>query len=39
MSVNTVDDRLAGQWQFNPIHASADFSIRYLVASSRSPSA
>ncbi len=35
MSVNTVDERLAGQWQFNAIHSSADFSIKYLVAKFR----
>ncbi len=35
MSVNTVDERLAGQWQFNAVHSSADFSIKYLVAKFR----
>ncbi len=35
MSVNTADDRLAGQWKFNSVHSSADFSIKYLVAKFR----
>jgi polyisoprenoid-binding protein YceI len=35
MSVNTVDDRLAGQWKFNAVHSSADFSVKYLVAKFR----
>ncbi len=35
MSVDTVQDRLAGQWQFNPVHSSADFSVSYLVAKFR----
>jgi polyisoprenoid-binding protein YceI len=35
MSVNTVQERLAGEWQFSPVHSSADFSIKYLVAKFR----
>ncbi len=35
MSVNTVQDRLAGQWKFSAVHSSADFSIKYLVAKFR----
>ncbi len=35
MSVNTVQDRLAGQWNFNAVHSSADFSVKYLVAKFR----
>ncbi len=35
MSVNTVQDRLAGEWNLNATHSSADFSIKYLVAKFR----
>jgi polyisoprenoid-binding protein YceI len=35
MSATTEQDRLAGSWQFNPIHSSADFSVKYLVAKFR----
>ena len=35
MSVTTAQDRLAGNWQFNPVHSSADFSVKYLVAKFR----
>lgn len=35
MSVTTVQDRLAGNWQFNPVHSSAEFSVKYLVAKFR----
>ena len=35
MSVNTVQDRLAGSWQFAAVHSSADFSVKYLVAKFR----
>ncbi len=35
MSVNTVQDRLAGEWTFNAVHSSADFSLKYLVAKFR----
>jgi polyisoprenoid-binding protein YceI len=31
----TAQDRLAGTWQFNPVHSSADFSVKYLVAKFR----
>jgi len=33
--VNTVQDRLAGSWQFAAVHSSADFSVKYLVAKFR----
>ena len=32
MSTATLQDRLAGTWNFNPVHSSASFSIKYLVA-------
>ena len=35
MSATTAQDRLAGSWQFNPTHSSADFSVKYLVAKFR----
>jgi polyisoprenoid-binding protein YceI len=35
MSVDTVHERLAGEWEFKPVHSSADFSIKYLVAKFR----
>ncbi len=35
MSVNTVQDRLAGEWKLNTTHSSADFSVKYLVAKFR----
>ena len=35
MSVNAVQDRLAGQWKLNAVHSSADFSVKYLVAKFR----
>jgi polyisoprenoid-binding protein YceI len=35
MSVNTAQDRLAGTWNFAPVHSSADFSVKYLVAQFR----
>jgi polyisoprenoid-binding protein YceI len=35
VSVTTAQDRLAGNWQFNPVHSSADFSVKYLVAKFR----
>jgi polyisoprenoid-binding protein YceI len=31
----TAQDRLAGSWQFNPVHSSAEFSVKYLVAKFR----
>lgn len=35
MSVTTEQDRLAGSWQFNPVHSSAEFAVKYLVAKFR----
>ena len=35
MSVNTAQDRIAGNWNFAPVHSAADFSIKYLVAQFR----
>jgi polyisoprenoid-binding protein YceI len=35
VSVTTAQDRLAGNWQFNAVHSSADFSVKYLVAKFR----
>ncbi|MGI8714088.1 MAG: YceI family protein [Solirubrobacteraceae bacterium] len=35
MSVNTIQDRLAGSWQFVGTHSSADFAVKYLVAKFR----
>jgi polyisoprenoid-binding protein YceI len=35
VSVNAVQDRLAGSWQFAAVHSSADFSVKYLVAKFR----
>ncbi len=35
MSTTTQQDRLAGDWQFNSVHSSADFSVKYLVAKFR----
>lgn len=35
VSVTTAQDRLAGSWQFNPVHSSAEFSVKYLVAKFR----
>ena len=34
-TTTTTQDRLAGTWQFNPTHSSADFSVKYLVAKFR----
>ena len=31
----TAQDRLAGTWNLSPIHSSADFSVKYLVAKFR----
>lgn len=33
MSTDLLSDRLAGTWSFNPVHSSANFSVKYLVAS------
>ncbi len=35
MSTPAIQDRLAGAWNFSPVHSSADFSIKYLVAKFR----
>ena len=35
MSVNTIEERLAGEWNFSAVHSSADFSLKYLVAKFR----
>lgn len=35
MITQTAQDRLAGTWTFNPVHSSADFSVKYLVAKFR----
>ena len=35
MSVTTTQDRLAGSWQFAPVHSSVEFSVKYLVAKFR----
>ncbi len=35
MSVTTAQDRLTGNWQFNPVHSSVEFSVKYLVAKFR----
>ncbi len=35
MSVNTAQDRIAGSWNFNPVHSSVEFSVKYLVAAFR----
>ena len=35
MSVNTLQDRLAGSWRFAAVHSSAEFAVKYLVAKFR----
>lgn len=35
MSTDTTTDRLSGTWGFAPVHSSADFSVKYLVAQFR----
>ena len=35
MSTPAVQDRLAGTWNFSPVHSSAVFSVKYLVAKFR----
>jgi polyisoprenoid-binding protein YceI len=35
MATDTTQDRLAGTWNFNRVHSSASFSVKYLVASFR----
>jgi len=35
MPTQTAPGRLAGTWTYNPVHSSADFSVKYLVAKFR----
>jgi polyisoprenoid-binding protein YceI len=35
MSTDTNTNRLSGTWNFAPVHSSADFSVKYLVAQFR----
>jgi polyisoprenoid-binding protein YceI len=35
MSATTVNERLAGQWRFAPVHSAAEFSVKYVVAKFR----
>jgi polyisoprenoid-binding protein YceI len=35
MSATTATERLAGQWRFAPVHSSAEFSVKYVVAKFR----
>ncbi|HWV86056.1 MAG TPA: YceI family protein, partial [Capillimicrobium sp.] len=35
MATDVTQDRLAGTWNFNRVHSSAAFSIKYLVAAFR----
>jgi polyisoprenoid-binding protein YceI len=35
MSTQVAQDRLAGTWNFSAVHSSAEFSVKYLVASFR----
>lgn len=35
MATQTTNERLAGTWKFSPVHSSAEFSVRYLVANFR----
>ncbi|MFZ0089494.1 MAG: YceI family protein [Solirubrobacteraceae bacterium] len=35
MSVGTVPERIAGNWQFSAVHSSVEFSVQYLVAKFR----
>jgi polyisoprenoid-binding protein YceI len=35
MATDIAQDRFAGTWNFNPVHSSADFSVKYLVATFR----
>jgi len=32
MATDVTQDRLAGTWNFNPVHSSAAFTVNYLVA-------
>src|SRR5580693_3872332 len=31
-TTDTIQERLAGTWKFIPLHSSANFSVKYLVA-------
>ncbi len=33
MATDVTQDRLAGTWSFSPVHSSAAFAVKYLVAS------
>jgi polyisoprenoid-binding protein YceI len=35
MSVTTSSERLNGSWSLNPVHSSAEFAVKYLVAKFR----
>jgi polyisoprenoid-binding protein YceI len=35
MSTDLIQDRLTGSWNFMPVHSSASFAVKYLVASFR----
>lgn len=35
MATQTGQDRLSGNWNFNPTHSSVEFAVKYLVASFR----
>jgi polyisoprenoid-binding protein YceI len=35
MATDVNQERLAGTWNFNPVHSSASFAVKYLVASFR----
>jgi polyisoprenoid-binding protein YceI len=35
MATDVVAERFAGTWKFNPVHSSASFAVKYLVASFR----
>src|SRR2546421_1370181 len=35
MSTDLIQDRLTGSWTFMPVHSSASFAVKYLVASFR----
>lgn len=35
MSVTSSTERLAGEWRFAPVHSSAEFAVKYLVAKFR----
>ena len=35
MASDVAQDRFAGTWNFNPVHSSASFSVKYLVAGFR----